>query len=489
MTIDVSGGAGGVGATYADLLAQAAVLDRAGDDVRTWSDDVAKLLLDPDILDALVLCPGEVATVELALASAATGPNGLLPVSVLLEGSALVLQGTVLSYEVIETTQQAVYQGLHAAGGFAVGLALPALFLGAGAGAGLLALTNPRLALMLGNLGYANREAIGVALGDTALETLFENPWLMEHATASTPWFVQGVATGLLGPVLPFVLSGGQWPTADYEHAVGGLVAGGQLFGAFRDERDFTVVPVDGTDKGMLPPDSVKSIFDQQADVAGHDGQVQISTVTHPDGTVSHVVQIPGTQDWSPTRTDNPVDLTTNVNLMSTQDTVMREQIAQAMRDAGIAPGDPVMLTGHSQGGIACAAMASDPAFREEFNVTSIVTGGSPIARFDIPDDVSVLAIEHDQDPVPMLEGRENPDAANWVTVGRDVTQDVSAPEAGGKLNPIEAHNTVHYSVTGAQIDTSSDPSVVAWREQNQDFFATEGVTADVRRYEIQAVS
>ena len=88
-----------------------------------------------------------------------------------------------------------------------------------------------------------------------------------------------------------------------------------------------------------------------------------------------------------------------------------------------------------------------------------------------------------------MLEGRENPDAANWVTVGRDVTQDVSAPEAGGKLNPIEAHNTVHYSVTGAQIDTSSDPSVVAWREQNQDFFATEGVTADVRRYEIQAVS
>lgn len=485
MTIDVSGGAGGVGATYADLLAQAGVLDRAGDDVRAWSDDVAKLLLDPDVLEAVLLCPGEVATVELALGSAATGPDGLLPVSVVLEGSALVLQGTVLSYEVIETTQQAVYQGLHAAGGFAVGLGVGIVLPGLTLGAGLVLASNPALALALGVTGYA----FGDEILDGTLETVFENPWLMEHATASMPFFVQGMATGLLGPVLPFVLSGGQWPTADYEHAVGGLVAGGQLFGAFRDEGDFTVVPVDGRDYGMHPPDSVESIFEQQTDVAAHDGQVQISTVTHPDGSVSHVVQIPGTQEWGPTRGDNPVDLTTNVNLMSTQDTVMRAQIAQAMRDAGIAPGDPVMLTGHSQGGIACAAMASDPAFREEFNVTSIVTGGSPIARFDIPDDVSVLAIEHDQDPVPMLEGRENPDSANWVTVGRDVTEDVrSSPETGGALTPVEAHNTVHYATTGGQIDTSDDPSVVAWREKNQAFFAGDGVTADVRRYEIQAV-
>lgn len=102
----------------------------------------------------------------------------------------------------------------------------------------------------------------------------------------------------------------------------------------------------------------------------------------------------------------------------------------------------------------------------------SVVTGGSPVARFDIPDDVSVLSIEHDQDVVPMLEGRENPDRPNWVTVERDASDSevLAQPDKGYTVG--EVHGTAVYAETGAVVDRSDDPSVAAWREANAQFLA-----------------
>lgn len=80
------------------------------------------------------------------------------------------------------------------------------------------------------------------------------------------------------------------------------------------------------------------------------------------------------------------------------------------------------MLAGHSQGGIAAAALACDPAAQRWFNITNVLTVGAPIANMPVPDDVHVLSIEHTQDPVPRLDARENPDRANWTTVTLDVS-------------------------------------------------------------------
>jgi hypothetical protein len=55
--------------------------------------------------------------------------------------------------------------------------------------------------------------------------------------------------------------------------------------------------------------------------------------------------------------------------------------------------------------------------------VESIVTGGSPIARLDIPSSVWVLALEHNQDVVPMLDGREYPDQPDVMTIERNVRE------------------------------------------------------------------
>ena len=467
MTIEVSGGAGGMGAVYQDLLAQAGVLDDAGDDVRRWSDDVAKVAFDDSVLAAALLCPVEAAAVGIAVGVATTS---LLTVSTTLEATALVLQASVETYQFFDAAQQAAMEALHQVGGYALGMALPGLLVGGTA----VLLTNPVLTATL--IRMIARDP-GAAL-DGTLETLFENPWLMEELTKTAPWLIQGLASRLTGgPLLPYLLSGGSWPTTDYEQAVGGLVSVGNLFGVFEDEGDFEVKGIGAQDGA--PPRSVADIFEQQGTLGREEnhGQIQVTKVVDENGNESFIVQVPGTQDWSPIRSGNPVDLTTNVQLMSGEQPLLQEQVAAAMRKAGVDPGEPVMLTGHSQGGIACASMASDPSFTSEFNVRSIVTGGSPIARFDIPPDVSVLALEHDQDPVPMLEGRENPDRPNWVTVERDVSGDpgVNAPGA--------AHGTNVYSDTGVQIDSSKDPSVLAWQRQNEQFFEGD---ASVDRYQIR---
>ena len=487
MSISVSGGAGGMGARLQDLRSEAGLLDAAGDDVRRWSGSVAAVAVHPDVTVATLLCPAEVAAVAGAVAAATIGANGLLFVSTRLEGTAVVLRASATTYELVDGTQQRVLEALQNAAGFALGAALP--FLAAGGGLVLLvgAGTSPPAAWPA--LVVAVRSADPSALGGQAGAGLYDNPWLLESLTRMAPSLVQGttwsLGTLLGGPAgglaLPFALSGGAWPTGTYEDAVGGLVNAGGLLGMFRDSGAVGVTRA-ADPAGDHSPRSVSDIFLEQSSIGQDPAKVQIVAVPQPDGTTSYIVQIPGTQEWGPERGTNPVDLTTNVRLMAGEPTLMQQQVAAAMRQAGIGPDDPVMLTGHSQGGITAAALACDPAFRQEFAVQSVVTGGSPIARFDIPDSVSVLSLEHDQDAVPMLEGRANPDRANWVTIGRDL-----GTVRGGALPDASvgaAHGTDLYAETGAIVDTSDDPSVRAWLAGQGRFLSGDGT---VTRWDVSA--
>lgn len=520
MSIEVHGGAGGMGARMQDLRSEAGLLDGLGDEVRRWSGAVAGTAIDGDVLEAAVLCPLEVAAVEGAVASATVGPNGLLVVSTGFETTAVVLRASATTYEFVDQANERLMEALSNAAGFAVGLALPGLVLGGGLlalGGGLTLLATPGGPLLIDALVRNSGQ-----LGDLAMRALHDNPWLAEGLTRMAPGLIQGttVSIGNLfgGPVggllLPFALSGGKWPTGDYEDAVAGLINAGGQFGLFDDtgkggkvgEVDIPETarfqdPVTGQwievpyGADLHAPDSVEDIFLEQYDLYRKEdpdnrGQVQIVTRTHPDGTVTHVVQIPGTEEWAPQRGDNPFDLTSNVHLMAGDDTLVAQQVAAAMEAAGIDPGEPVMLTGHSQGGIIAASLAADPDFRARYDVQSVVTGGSPIARFDIPPSVQVLALEHDQDVVPMLDGRENADRPNVVTVERDVDASeltVGTPYTGGlqenlSPGPTAAHDNRLYAQTGALVDSSTDPSVQAWRSDQEQFFSGD---AEVTRWDV----
>jgi hypothetical protein len=514
--LSISGGVDGVGARLQDLRAQAGLLDDAGDDVRGWTDDVAKIALDPDITVAALLCPVEVAGVAATVAGATVGRHGLLVVSTGLEATAIVLRASATTYEFVDAASQAMLERLQNAAGFVLGATLPFLALGGGAallGGGMVLAGNPSRwpALVL-----AARNLDPAALQAATMQGLYENPWLLDRLTRMAPGMLQGttwsLGTLLGGPAggfaVPYVLSGGQWPTQSYEDAVAGLVNAGGRFGMLGDTGEVGVTKSGDEDPDHAPR-SIAEIFREQNDLGTDLGTVQIVRVTGSDGSASWIVQIPGTQEWHPTRGDNPVDLTTNLRLMAGEATFMQKQVAEAMRQAGVLAGDPVMLTGHSQGGITAASLAADSTFRDQFSVRSVVTGGSPIARFDIPSTVSVLSLEHVQDAVPMLEGRENPARANWVSVERTLPEkahqvadtsdmyDEPVParefqKYGPEGSPPRrvtigpgvgaAHGTDVYADTGALVDASEDVSVQRWLDGQSRFFSGD---ADVTRWDV----
>ena len=79
-----------------------------------------------------------------------------------------------------------------------------------------------------------------------------------------------------------------------------------------------------------------------------------------PTARIRHVVYLPGTDDLAttPWSQDGDVrDLGTNLLLVSGQDNAYQQGILDAMQQAGIRPGQPVALVGHSQGGMEAAAI------------------------------------------------------------------------------------------------------------------------------------
>jgi pimeloyl-ACP methyl ester carboxylesterase len=149
---------------------------------------------------------------------------------------------------------------------------------------------------------------------------------------------------------------------------------------------------------------------------------VRVLETSRPGGGSAWVVVVPGTQDWSLRAGPNPFDLTTDVRALTGEATVAAAGVAAALtlarsRSGRATPDDPVLLVGHSQGGILAAALASDPGFTREHRVTHLVTTGAPVALFPVPSRVRVLSVEHADDPVPGLDLTPNPAHATWLTV------------------------------------------------------------------------
>jgi pimeloyl-ACP methyl ester carboxylesterase len=92
------------------------------------------------------------------------------------------------------------------------------------------------------------------------------------------------------------------------------------------------------------------------------------------------------------------------------------------------------MLSGHSQGGMIATALASDAGFTDRFNVTNVVTFGSPVDSTQIPSSIDVLALQHAGDPVPKVDLA---DATAWPGGMVSATRDngatiVELPNPGG---------------------------------------------------------
>lgn len=175
--------------------------------------------------------------------------------------------------------------------------------------------------------------------------------------------------------------------------------------------RDGGLVPV--VDPPQLPPPrglaGLVRLVALSDDRAGPDGSAAAPKATftvqrldHADGTRSWVVAVPGTQSLG-VLGDVPTDNLTNVELVSGVDDAMTSGVLAGMRAAGIAPDEPVVLVGHSQGGMVATAVAAAAA--GAYRVAGVVTAGSPSVPRAVPARVPVVRFEHRQDAVPQLDG------------------------------------------------------------------------------------
>jgi hypothetical protein len=428
----VTGGVGGLAATYAQVRALADRFDTAGDLMRGWAATGARTLADPDLVESAVLSPVTFAAAEERVLAATTGTRGIVVESVVYEADALLVRATVAALEECDRLVGQSFDVLDYLAGRTVGYALveaaPCLLVG-----GVLA-----------------------ARLDPGMGTDLQG-WVEEHPEA-VQHLVDG-SGGLLDGALSALVPAGLLGLATFHLTTGDAAATlAALYGdegAARVHRrgDLSVPLADEPPVGLA--DLVRHLQQTNdlspADRPGDQGTVEIQTLHAPDGTVRYIVYLPGTDDLAttPFSQDGDVrDLATNLDLIAGHDTTYQQGIEEAMRQAGIGPHDPVLLAGHSQGGMEAAAML---AHGSPFHVTHVVTAAAPTAQVHgFPPGSHVLSLENHGDVVPLLDGADNPDSVQQVTVQFD---DHEASIAGN-------HDLRHYVRGAAAVDASADPSI-----------------------------
>lgn len=425
--ITVSGGAGGIDARYDDLERLGRLYGATGAELTAWAWDDKLEAADGDLLASAVLAPETFAAAEAAILDATYGPRGLAVRAAVVETQSVCFVACVELYRTADEARRAAIDALSYGLGFVAGVHLPTLVVAGGVAHGGLLL-----------VGVDHDEMVGV---------LEDHPEVVETVAAAGGGLIDGVsALPLVGPLADALgLDGFHPDTASAADDLGDL-----LFGRYEGDLDRSY-PTDT--HRFDAPTGLGDLVDDLGTTAGEDvpnGVISVQQLTRGDGSTSWVVQLPGTDAFLAEHEIR--NMGSNLDLIAGDDTAYGAAIKQAMTAAGVAADDPVMLVGHSQGGMQAAALAADPGFG--FAVSHVVTAGSPVATAGIPDDVTVLSLENTGDVVPLLDGEPNPAAAHHVTVQADVH---SGSFGAG---PGQNHAIDTYAAVADAADASGDPSV-----------------------------
>lgn len=463
--IEVAGGVGGIAVALDEMTDAASRLGLVADVLGELALDLTLARVDPSVLAASVLVPEQAALLQLRL-DALAGPAGLVGESLLAMGTSRAVAGAVDLYREGELAVERSMDVVEIGVGVTIGVTAPAV---------------------------APTVAVAVALGggDDIDRWLFDHPWAVPLVTDGLEGIVLGLGLGL--PVLGVWMGGRSraaataYPPTTQEGALDVVIA--SAAGAALDESSYAVRVRGGTPQAGRAPTTVADLVANDGPTSG-EGKVRVTRIVGPGGQAAWVVDIPGTSTFDPRAGSAPFDLTSAVAISARRETLTTQAVTTALADAQRRMGgprsreEPVLFSGHSQGGMTAAALAADPRVRARFpGVTHVVTSGAPVARSGVGRDVSVLSLEHRQDPVAGLDGRDNPDRAGWVTVTRDL--DPVLPE---DARATEAHDARHYAETAAQVDeaVADDRSLGHWRRGADPFLS--GGEATTIDYDISRV-
>ena len=171
------------------------------------------------------------------------------------------------------------------------------------------------------------------------------------------------------------------------------------------------------------------------------------------------VVYLAGTADFAPTPTREPFDLTANVLATADGDAASERAVRDALTAAGADPRDPLLLVGHSQGGLVAGRLAE----AGDLSVAAYVNLGGPLGAVSA-DGVPGLSIEHSEDIVPALGGAAA-SPAELITVNRPV---LDGADAAAPL--FAAHDLERYRETARLVDGSEEARLMEFERIVQGF-------------------
>lgn len=454
--LEIRGGHRGTAAAIEDLWAAGGRLTDAAIRLADVAARLPTRLADPAVA-AAVHAPGTGGRAAVA-AAACLGPRGPGGVAGLLAADAVAVRAAAAGYAAAEAAAAAAVAGI-------------------GWTAGRTGTWLPAVAVPLG--------ASVLALGDGPAADVARR-WLAGPAGSA--------AVGLTAAALPSGVRGAlglPWPGAAVPEVCRLVVTAARPAGLLR-EGAVRVTPARraAAGPGHAPAGVADLVVMTERATArrrhgggAEPGTVRVVRVRRPaaDGGTSTawIVHVPGTQDWAADAPPGatPFDLTGNVHLVAGGATAGTAAVAAAMAAAGVRPDEPVLLVGHSQGGLVATGVAADAGIRRRYTVSHVVTVGAPVAHAAVPDDVRVLSLEHTDDLVTRLDGRANPDRRTWLTV--------RAPSPPGGTGPLPPHDSGGYAVTAGLVDASGDPDLVAYRRSLAPFL--DGPGAEVHAVDVRA--
>lgn len=202
------------------------------------------------------------------------------------------------------------------------------------------------------------------------------------------------------------------------------------------------------------------------------------------------LLSLVGTESMTWRSTNNPADVETNIRLMLGLEASMSVGVVRAIHAAMERDGvpadrwarEPVLICGHSQGGIVAAALASVPPHEAGVNVAGILSTGGPNRRIRVRPDVVTVAVYHDQDVMPSLDGSPDRAPDRRVTVGRSLVRPRTRPL-------YYAHSSSTYTETVRLLERKVRVSpwgrLASSMAALQDFLPTPGEATRVMHFEI----
>lgn len=198
-----------------------------------------------------------------------------------------------------------------------------------------------------------------------------------------------------------------------------------------------------------------------EATYQGANPRVRID-LNQSNGWRQFTVYIPGIQNIGLSN-NNPFDIASSVAEFTGKPNSAEQAVLLAMKQSGIGevPGDHVLFVGHSLGGMIAANLARS----NQYQVSGVITFGSPNDQIDVPKHIPQLNLVHYEDSVTTLDGI----SYSGQKADSEVQFDYLSNTPGTDSNqPGWSHNLKSYEQTAKQLDAENNPQFEKIRQMLQ---------------------